>query len=34
MILLNNVFFNTIDYDIIDKNDPYNVKLYDIKENI
>ena len=34
MILLNNVFFNTIDYDIIDKNDPYNVKFYDIKENI
>lgn len=34
MILLNNVFFNTIEYDIIDKNDKYNIKIHDTNDNI
>jgi hypothetical protein len=34
MILLNNVFFNNVEYDIIQKDDTYNIKLYDVSEKI
>lgn len=34
MILLNNIFFNSIEYDIIKKDDHYDVKIFDISEKI
>lgn len=34
MILLNNIFFNTIEYNIISKNDTYDIKIYDISEKL